>query len=233
MTNKKYIGQTVSHRKNKNKYRPFGYEGRFKDHISEALCNTKKKQCTYLNNAIRHYGRDAFTIELIMTCPKEEMDKYEQYYINEYNSIYPNGYNLTSGGKTFIKITTTIESSNETNLPGKRGGCEFRSPETRSKMSKSLKAISNTPDARANQMLRSQKQHASNKINKFKDVVIDMDNIEQYIKVRKSKDGSQYIKIIVGTNKTSFTGKYESIEILRNRAIEFLQSVNQSATLPN
>ena len=47
-TNKYYVGQTLSHRKNRNKYRPFGYQGRFKDHISEALCNTKKKQCTYL-----------------------------------------------------------------------------------------------------------------------------------------------------------------------------------------
>jgi hypothetical protein len=42
-TNKKYVGQTVSHRKNKGKYRPFGYVGRFNDHVSEALNNTKKK----------------------------------------------------------------------------------------------------------------------------------------------------------------------------------------------
>jgi hypothetical protein len=36
--NKIYIGQTRTHRKNKNKYRIFGYTSRFKDHI-----NTKKK----------------------------------------------------------------------------------------------------------------------------------------------------------------------------------------------
>ena len=40
---KHYIGQTRSHRLNKGKYRPFGYYGRFKDHISEAINNTKKK----------------------------------------------------------------------------------------------------------------------------------------------------------------------------------------------
>ncbi|NBP57407.1 hypothetical protein EBU71_12900, partial [bacterium] len=73
-TNKQYVGQTLSHRKNHNKYRPFGYIGRFKDHISEALCNTKKKQCTYLNNAIRLYGKDEFTVELITVCPKEDLD---------------------------------------------------------------------------------------------------------------------------------------------------------------
>ena len=38
-----YIGQTRSHRLNKNKYRPFGFMGRFKDHINE--CNTHKKNC--------------------------------------------------------------------------------------------------------------------------------------------------------------------------------------------
>jgi hypothetical protein len=65
-TNKIYIGQTLSHRKNRGKYRPFGYMGRFYDHSSEALCNTKKKQCTYLNNAIRMYGKDAFHCELLV-----------------------------------------------------------------------------------------------------------------------------------------------------------------------
>ena len=42
--NMKYVGQTVSHRKNKDRYRPFGILGRFKDHVSEAINNTKKKQ---------------------------------------------------------------------------------------------------------------------------------------------------------------------------------------------
>ena len=41
ITNKNYVGQTLSHRKNHNKYRPFGFIGRFKDHIGEAICNTK------------------------------------------------------------------------------------------------------------------------------------------------------------------------------------------------
>ena len=36
-----YIGQTRSHRLNHKKYRPFGYLGRFKDHISETNSNKK------------------------------------------------------------------------------------------------------------------------------------------------------------------------------------------------
>ena len=77
ITNMNYIGQTVSHRKNHQKYRPFGYVGRFKDHVSEAICNTKKNQCWYLNNAIRHYGKEAFAVELIHVCNvNDEVDRF-------------------------------------------------------------------------------------------------------------------------------------------------------------
>ena len=86
-TNKQYVGQTLTHRKNRNKYRPFGYIGRFNDHISEAICNTKKKQCTYLNNAIRLDGKDAFTVELLLTSSKEELDSFEEQYIKLYHKI--------------------------------------------------------------------------------------------------------------------------------------------------
>ena len=55
VSKKCYVGQTLSHRLQHKRYRPFGTEGRWKDHVSEAINNTKKKQCTYLNNAIRKY----------------------------------------------------------------------------------------------------------------------------------------------------------------------------------
>ena len=232
ITKNQYVGQTVSHRKNRNKYRPFGFEGRFKDHISEALCNTKKKQCNYLNNSIRQYGKDAFTVKLITECSKTELDTFEELYIKEYNTLYPNGYNLTIGGKVFKHKDCDTEPAMPTNVPKARGGCTYRSEETRAKMTESLKKVMGTPEARKEQMLRSQIQHSSNKLNKFKGFDIDFDNLEQYIKVRKSKDGSQFIKIIVREKSTAFVGKYETIDQLKNRAIEFLKSVN-SATLPN
>lgn len=75
-----YIGQTASHRMNRNKYRPFGYRKRLTYHISEALCQTKKNQSMYLNNAIRKYGTDNFVVELILRCELFETDRYEQYY---------------------------------------------------------------------------------------------------------------------------------------------------------
>lgn len=116
---KLYIGQVVSHRKNKGKYRPFGYVGRFNDHVSEAINNTKKKQCTYLNNAIRLYGRDSFEVELLEICNREDTDEREKHYIQAYNSLYPNGYNLTKGGKTLEH--ELVENNKEMQEPKKRG----------------------------------------------------------------------------------------------------------------
>lgn len=99
-TGKLYIGQAVSHILNHKKYRPYGYEGRFRCHISEAF-SQKKNQCHYLNNAIRKYGINDFVIELIEYCELKDADEKEIWYIKLNNSLFPNGYNLKNGGNTF------------------------------------------------------------------------------------------------------------------------------------
>jgi len=98
--NKIYVGQAVSHILNHKKYRPYGHEGRFRCHISEAF-STKKNQSHYLNNSIRKYGVEDFVVELIECCEIKDADERETHYIKEFNSLYPNGYNLKNGGKVF------------------------------------------------------------------------------------------------------------------------------------
>jgi len=98
--NKIYVGQAVSHILNHKKYRPYGREGRFRCHISEAF-STKKNQSHYLNNAIRKYGVENFIVELIEYCEIDDADERETHYIKEFNSLYPNGYNLKNGGSVF------------------------------------------------------------------------------------------------------------------------------------
>ena len=100
INNKIYIGQTVSHILNHRKYRKYGCIGRFNSHISESK-SLKKNQCTYLNNAIRKYGPEHFTVDLLTTCDITKGDEIETEYISKYNSLYPNGYNLKNGGKVF------------------------------------------------------------------------------------------------------------------------------------
>jgi len=99
-TGKIYIGQAVSHILNHKRYRPYGHEGRFRCHISEAF-STKKNQSHYLNNAIRKYGAKDFIVELIEYCNQCHANEREIYYINKFNSLYPNGYNLKIGGNIF------------------------------------------------------------------------------------------------------------------------------------
>ena len=98
--NKIYVGQAVSHILNHKRYRPYGHEGRFRCHISEAF-STKKNQSHYLNNAIRKYGVTTFVVELIEYCEISNADERETYYIKELNSLFPNGYNLKNGGSVF------------------------------------------------------------------------------------------------------------------------------------
>lgn len=101
-----YVGQAVSHILNHRRYRPYGREGRFRCHVSEAF-SKKKNQSHYLNNAMKKYGVNSFNVELIEYCTLENSDDVEKHYINELQSLYPNGYNLKNGGKTF---THTDES---------------------------------------------------------------------------------------------------------------------------
>jgi len=105
-TGKVYVGQAVSHILNHKRYRPYGHEGRFRCHISEAF-STKKNQSHYLNNSIRKYGVNDFIVELIECCKTNEADDREIHYIKEFDSLFPNGYNLKNGGLVF---THTDES---------------------------------------------------------------------------------------------------------------------------
>ena len=225
ITNKQYVGQTLTHRKNNAKYRPFGFEGRFKDHVSEALCNTKKKQCRYLNNSIRHNGRDAFTVKLLETCTRDKLDQKEKEYIKEYSTFYPNGYNLTRGGKTLehasnelVEISLHIDSPSQTN-PNWR--YEKHSSETKKKISEQLKKVFGTEEQRKKQMYLTKAQHEQQKFDRFKNEVVDPTNLEQYLYVKHIR-GKPYVIVKINDKQTSFVGLYETFEELNDRAKEFL-----------
>lgn len=111
--NKKiYVGQAVSHILNHKRYRPYGTNGRFRSHLSEAQ-SKKKKQCSYLNNAIRLYGPENFVVETLETCSVEQANEREVLYIKNLVSMHPNGYNLTNGGK---QIQMTLADRQRTSV---------------------------------------------------------------------------------------------------------------------
>ena len=98
---KKYIGQAVKKLKNGKNW---GYINRWKEHIRDSKTTN---YCRRLNNSIRKYSSDNFTVELIKECFVHELDKYEQQYILEYNTLSPNGYNLTNGGSNCVQTEET------------------------------------------------------------------------------------------------------------------------------
>lgn len=79
-----YIGKTS-----------IGYEKRFKKH----KLNAENKINRRLYDAMNYYGYDNFTIEVLDTCIDEkELAAKEIKYIKQFNSLMPNGYNMTLGG---------------------------------------------------------------------------------------------------------------------------------------
>lgn len=82
LTKKCYIGQTIN-----------DLENRWRDHKKSS------SNCIYLKRAFNKYGLENFKFELIIICFDEDLNKYEIEYIDKFNSIVPNGYNLKGGGK--------------------------------------------------------------------------------------------------------------------------------------
>lgn len=112
--NKIYIGQTI-----------YSIEKRFHRHIQDAL---SKRLDTHLARAIRKYGKESFTIEVIDTAStREELTTKESYWIQFLDSI-KNGYNETSaeyrsGGNTyFSKSPEEMEQIKNKLSENKRGG---------------------------------------------------------------------------------------------------------------
>lgn len=84
---KGYVGQTTK-----------SFEDRMKGHKSASSNLDKKDGCRALNNAIRKHGWDNMTKEVLILCNDEMLDQYEVMFIKKFDTLAPNGYNLTTGG---------------------------------------------------------------------------------------------------------------------------------------
>lgn len=89
---KVYIGQSIN------------IEKRVKEHFYKAKCKKDVSYNSALHSAIRKYGEENFTWEVIAECSIDDIDELEKKYIKEYNSIVPEGYNILSGGQRNKRI---------------------------------------------------------------------------------------------------------------------------------
>jgi hypothetical protein len=88
---KVYVGQTMR-----------SFEERIRNH------QRKGSECPAISRAIQKYG-DGMKYEIIEeNVPQEQLDEREIYWINHFNSLAPNGYNLTTGGQ-FYQVTQEVK----------------------------------------------------------------------------------------------------------------------------
>ena len=121
---KEYIGQTTN-----------SISYRFSSHC-------KENRNRHISNSIKTYGKDNFSIEEICSAQsKEDLNFLESFFVNHYNTMYPNGYNHRAGGNQNgicseeLKRKISIAKTGKPNL--KRRG-EIRSQDQRLKISRSL-----------------------------------------------------------------------------------------------
>lgn len=87
ITKKKYVGQTTVS----------DIRRRWKAHLSSS------STCVCLKRAFEKYGVENFTFSIIIICFDEDRFKFESDYIEKYNTVAPNGYNISSGGSSGFK----------------------------------------------------------------------------------------------------------------------------------
>jgi group I intron endonuclease len=76
------------------------YVGQTRRTLNERLNYHKNenRKSTPLYNAIRKYGWENFSFHIVEECEIDDINDREIYWIAEKKTLYPNGYNLTTGG---------------------------------------------------------------------------------------------------------------------------------------
>src|SRR5579883_872539 len=94
---KSYVGQTTR-----------TFAERWSQRVNAAN-NNNKTGCRALNAAIRKYGAENFTVEILYDGPNENLDEEEETAICFDNTLHPRGYNLTLGGQNNGSVNYTEE----------------------------------------------------------------------------------------------------------------------------
>jgi len=85
VTGQKYIGKSID------------IEARWKGHKDKF--KNKKHANPYFQNSHDKYGAENFKYSIIELCEKEKLTGREIFYVKEFNTKHPNGYNVTDGGE--------------------------------------------------------------------------------------------------------------------------------------
>jgi group I intron endonuclease len=106
INNKSYIGQSIN------------IEKRIKTHFWAAFKENLPSYNYHIYQAIRKYGEDNFTWEILETIQEDDpkkLDELEQFYIKKYDS-FKHGYNMNEGGNTANQNKASGENNGKAKL---------------------------------------------------------------------------------------------------------------------
>lgn len=197
-TGKKYVGFTS-----------LGYLKRWAWHECEY-----KKGGTVLYLAMKKYGPENFSIQSLITCPnKASALEQEILCIKKYNTITPNGYNMTIGGEGGSQIEQVKKKMSES--AKKR----YQNPEERIKMESKNRRIHSDPKVMQLQRDKAvkrwkdpeyrKKQELCRKSKEFKEQMKEIANSQW-------KDEEQRKKKVLGVKKNWEKRKERENESKRN-----------------
>lgn len=213
---KMYIGQTVNYLSNGKKW---GVINRWKKHVKNS--ENENPECRLIGSAIKKYGKDNFSIQELIICNIEHLNYYEYDFINLYNTLSPNGYNLISGGKNGRFHSEETKKLMSLTRTGKK-----HSEETKIKIGLSHKNKKTTENTKK-LIGMSSKYRNMNDNNKIllKDALekINLPDLPMYIYFSiDKKRNSQVISVKIPKNKSrKFSSKYLPLHEKINLAIEY------------
>lgn len=212
--NKKcYIGETI-------KNNP---ERRWNEHKSKINMGIG---CPALQCAVNKYGIVNFKFEILIICFDEDRYRFEKEYIKKYNSLSPNGYNLTPGGEGggFYGKKHNVESKfkikkrlteiyNDSELRKKisnRNKIIMNSECMKLKIKEALQKSEKYKNAKKGNINRN--KHTSNTINKLKNITNNYFNDNKnIIKHREIMANNKGLKITQYDTNNNLINNYISI----------------------
>ena len=234
---KKYYGQTTV---TANK--------RWNEHNKSAMRNDGTG-CRLVGKAIRIYGWDNFTKEVVIECEDFELDFYEIGYIKDDNTLAPNGYNILPCGRFSIddlpieyQEFVSKNSRKHTNYDLPPGVSEINLPDRNEYGFKVFVGIPShdfiskhqSMDEKLNQALECYNVvksggtfHRANHHKWDKGILNEMGlDVPEGIKYRKDKDGMEvHVKINGIVFRKCFTKKKFTIAQNLASAIEYLHNL--------
>lgn len=131
INNKSYIGVTSE----------MVAQTRWKGHIRAI---NRGKGCPALGAAIKKYGISVFRFTILIICFDDDIYKFEPEYIKKYDTIAPNGYNISAGGRGSKGFTGKTHTAEAKAIIGKKSAERFADPKERKALSERAKASSDS-----------------------------------------------------------------------------------------